>query len=401
MATQALRTVVVVGAQRTPMGTLGGALSSLTAPQLGAVAIAAALKQGGVKPAEVDEIYFGNVLQANVGQAPARQAAVAAGLPPSVVATTINKVCASGMKSVALAAMAIRTGEAEVVVAGGMESMSNAPHMIPAMRFGRKYGDDKIVDAMARDGLRDPWKGSAMGDVGEICAKEEGFSREDQDRYAARSFANALAAQKEGKFKAEICPVEVKTPKGVVKIDADEIKSTSLEKLAQLRPAFNPPKTVTAGNASTINDGAAALVLMSEERARKNGHPILAVVRGWADAETDPEHFTIAPSLAMPKALARAQVTKEQLSAAEVNEAFAVVALANQKRMGIPLEILNKRGGAISLGHPLGASGARILCSLIYTLKDEGGRFGIAGICNGGGGASAMVLEVPSSKSKM
>lgn len=393
--------IAIVGAYRTPIGALGGSLASLTAPQLGSVAIAAALKQSTLQAKEVDEVYFGNVLQANVGQAPARQAALGAGLPASVCCTTINKVCASGMKAVSLGAASIRNGDAEIVIAGGMESMSNAPFLVPDMRFGRKFGDGKILDHMSRDGLRDAYSHKPMGDCGEICAKEEGFSREEQDIYAARSFERALKAQAAGKFKSEIVPVPVKGRAGTVMVDKDEIKPTTLETLKKLKPVFNPPLGVTAGNSSTINDGASALVLMSEERATKQGIPVLAYIRGWADAETDPGHFSIAPALAIPKALKRANVKQSDVDFYEINEAFGVVALANMKRLGLDANKVNVYGGAVSLGHPIGNSGSRILVTLMNVLRQEGGKIGVAGICNGGGGATAIVIELPGAKSKL
>jgi len=393
--------VAIVGAYRTPIGALGGSLASLTAPQLGSIAIAAALKQSTVPAKEVDEVYFGNVLQAGVGQAPARQAALGAGLPPTVCCTTINKVCASGMKAVTLGAASIRNGDAEVVVAGGMESMSNAPFLLPEMRFGRKFGDAKAVDHMGRDGLRDAYTHKPMGDCAEICAKEETFSREEQDAYAARSFDRALKAQASGKFKAEICPVTIKGRAGPVVIDKDEVKATTLETLKKLKPVFNPAVSVTAGSSSTINDGASALVLMSEERAKKRGIPILGIIRGWADAETDPDHFTIAPSFAMPKAMAKAGVKVSDVDFFEINEAFAVVALANMKRLGLDPNKVNVYGGGVSLGHPIGNSGSRIIVTLLNVLNQEGGKIGVAGICNGGGGASSIVIERASTGSKL
>ena len=385
--------IAIVGAARTPVGALGGALSSLTAPQLGSIAIKEALKQAKVNPKDVDEVYFGNVLQAGVGQAPARQAALLAGLPPSVCCTTVNKVCASGMKSVSLAASSILNGDAEIVVAGGMESMSNAPFLLPELRFGKKYGDSKALDSMARDGLRDAYSNKPMGDCGELCAKEDNIPRAVQDAYAARSFERAVKAQATGKFKAEIAPVSIKVRGETKVIDKDEIKPTSLETLQKLRPVFDPPVSVTAGNASTINDGASALVLMSEENAKKLSIPILAIIRGWADAETDPDHFTIAPSLAIPKALKKAKVNPSEVDFYEINEAFSVVAIANAKRLQLDENKVNVYGGAISLGHPLGSSGSRILVTLLNVLNQENGRIGVAGICNGGGGASAIVVE--------
>jgi len=394
------RNVVIVAAQRTPIGSFGGSLASLSAPALGSVAIRAALAQAKLtaRPADVDEVLFGHVVQAGAGQAPARQAALGAGLPPSVICTTVNKVCASGLKAVTQGAQAIRLADANIVVAGGMESMSQAPHLVKDARFGRKYGDGSLLDALANDGLRDAFSGKSMGDFGEVCAAEENFSREQQDRYAAASFERAIKATKDGKFRGEIAPVEITKKGEKIKITNDEIKPTSYETLAKLRPSFNPPKTIHAGNASTINDGASALVLMSEAEAKKRGLEILAHIRGYADAETTPEHFPIAPSLAVPKALERAGIKLDQVDFFEFNEAFAVVALANMKRLGgIPMNKINVYGGAVCLGHPLGSSGSRILVTLLSVLKQEGGRFGVAAICNGGGGATAIVVERPTS----
>ena len=341
---------------------------------------------------------MGNVIGANVGQAPARQAATLAGLPPKVICTKVDKVCASGMKAIALGAAAIRGGDASVVVAGGMESMSNAPHILPGMRFGRKFGDEQVVDAMARDGLRDPFSHKAMGEVGDAYAEKSGWSRQAQDEYAARSFELANKAAKQGKFQREIAPVQVKTGKGMIAVAADDLKSTTLDKLAALKPAFTARGTVTAGNASTINDGAAAVVLMSEEKAKSMGVPILAYLRSWADAELEPDNFPRSPSLAIPKAMQRGGVSVDQVDFFEINEAFSVVALENARLLGVPLPKLNVYGGGVSLGHPLGCSGARIVVTLLSVLAQEGGKVGVAGICNGGGGGSALVVELPSSR---
>lgn len=395
-ATHMTKRVVIVGAKRTPTGSLGGALAATSAPELGAVAIAAALKQANnLDPKLVDEVYFGNVIQAGVGQAPARQAALGAGLPPSVCCTTVNKVCASGLKAVSLAFNSILLGDAQIVVAGGMESMSGAPFLLPEHRFGKKYGDSKVQDALSRDGLQDAYSKQPMGNCGEQCASEEKISRQQQDEYAAQSFARAVQAQKEGKFVGEIAPVQTKK----ALVDKDDIKPTSLEQLAKLRTVFSPPNSVTAGNASTINDGASALVLMSEERAIQLGMPILATVLASADAETDPNHFTIAPSLAIPKALAKCGNPKVDFY--EINEAFSVVALANMQRLNIDPKQINVYGGAVALGHPLGSSGSRILVTLLNVLQREGGKIGVAAICNGGGGATALVVEAYQPKAKL
>jgi len=360
------------------------------------------MAQANLDPSAPDEVLFGQVVQAGTGQAPARQAAIGAGLPPSVICTTINKVCASGLKAVTQGAQAIRLGDANIVVAGGMERMSNLPHLLREVRFGRKYGDGVLLDALANDGLRDAFTHKPMGDCGEICAAEEGFSREQQDRYAASSFERAVKATKDGKFKGEIAPVEISKRGEKVRIENDEVKPTSYDTISKLRPSFNPPKTIHAGNASTINDGASALIMMTEEEAKKRGLEILAYIRGYADAETLPEKFPIAPSLAVPKALEKAGIKLSQVDFFEFNEAFAVVALANMKRLdNIPLNKINVYGGAVALGHPLGSSGSRILVTLLSVLKQEGGRIGVAGICNGGGGATAIVVERPAGSSKL
>jgi len=390
-----MKEVYIVSAVRTPMGSFGGSLSPISATQLGAIAIKGALSRISLDPKEVTEVYMGNVLQANVGQAPARQAAKFAGLPDSVHCTTINKVCASGMKSVMLAAQSIMLGDNDVVVAGGMESMSNVPFYAPNMRWGNKYGDVKMVDGLAKDGLVDVYHNYAMGNAAELCAKECGFSREDQDGYAIQSYKRSADAWAKGKFKDEIVPVEIPQRKGdpLVFAEDEEYKNVKFDKIAGLKPAFVKDGTVTAANASTMNDGAAALVLMSKEKADALGLKPLAKIRSYADAEQAPEWFTTTPAKALPRAVEKAGLKMSDLEYVELNEAFSVVALANVKEMGLDVSKVNVNGGAVSLGHPLGCSGARILVTLIHILKQNNARIGGAAICNGGGGASAMVIE--------
>lgn len=390
-----MKEVYIVSAVRTPMGSFGGSLSPISATQLGAIAIKGALSRISLDPKEVTEVYMGNVLQANVGQAPARQAAKFAGLPDSVHCTTINKVCASGMKSVMLAAQSIMLGDNDVVVAGGMESMSNVPFYAPNMRWGNKYGDVKMVDGLAKDGLVDVYHNYAMGNAAELCAKECGFSREDQDGYAIQSYKRSADAWAKGKFKDEIVPVEIPQRKGdpLVFAEDEEYKNVKFDKIAGLKPAFVKDGTVTAANASTMNDGAAALVLMSKEKADALGLKPLAKIRSYADAEQAPEWFTTTPAKALPRAVEKAGLKMSDLEFVELNEAFSVVALANVKEMGLDVSKVNVNGGAVSLGHPLGCSGARILVTLIHILKQNNARIGGAAICNGGGGASAMVIE--------
>ncbi|HNR48225.1 MAG TPA: acetyl-CoA C-acyltransferase [Bacteroidia bacterium] len=390
-----MKEVYIVSAVRTPMGSFGGSLSPISATQLGAIAIKGALSRISLDPKEVTEVFMGNVLQANVGQAPARQAAKFAGLPDSVHCTTINKVCASGMKSVMLAAQSIMLGDNDVVVAGGMESMSNVPFYAPNMRWGNKYGDVKMVDGLAKDGLVDVYHNYAMGNAAELCAKECGFSREDQDGYAIQSYKRSADAWAKGKFKDEIVPVEIPQRKGdpLVFAEDEEYKNVKFDKIAGLKPAFVKDGTVTAANASTMNDGAAALVLMSKEKADALGLKPLAKIRSYADAEQAPEWFTTTPAKALPRAVEKAGLKMSDLEFVELNEAFSVVALANVKEMGLDVSKVNVNGGAVSLGHPLGCSGARILVTLIHVLKQNNARIGGAAICNGGGGASAMVIE--------
>ena len=387
--------VVVVGLSRTPQGAFQGALASLSAPQLGAIAIQAALVRSGVRPDLVGEVIMGHVLQAGVGQAPARQAALGAGLPKSVPATTINKVCGSGMKAVMNAMQAIRLGDTDVVVAGGMEIMTQAPYLMPAARAGARMGHTQMLDAMIHDGLWDPYKNQHMGNCGELCAREWKFSREEQDTFAIQSFKRAQAAQSAGKFKAEIAPVKIASKKGDILVDADEGPSkVQFDMISALKPAFDKAGSVTAANASTLNDGAAALVLMSASRAAELGLKPLAKLVSYGSFAQEPEWFTTAPAEAMRRAMKSAGWDKSQVDLWEVNEAFAVVAMAAQRELEIPADRLNVWGGGISLGHPIGASGARIIVTLIQALRDGGHQRGVAGICIGGGEATAVCVEV-------
>ncbi len=388
------REVYIVGAKRTPLGSFNGSLSSVPAPKLGAVAIQAALEQAGIDPNSVQEVYMGSVLQAGLGQAPARQAAKFAGIGDHVPATTVNKVCASGMKAVSLAAQGILLGHTDIAVAGGMENMSLVPHYLPQSRTGTKYGEIRMQDGLQLDGLTDVYNQVAMGNCADTCASEYGFTREDQDAYAINSYKRSAQAWADGKFQAEIAPVTIKTRKGEVLFAEDEeYKNVIFDKIPGLRPAFTKEGTVTAANASTMNDGAAALVLVSGEKLAELRLTPLAKLNGFADAEQAPEWFTTTPSKAMPLAAERAGINLEKIDYFEFNEAFSVVALANNKILGLDAEKVNVNGGAVSLGHPLGASGARILVTLIQVLKQNQGQYGGAAICNGGGGASAMVIE--------
>ena len=387
-------TVYIVSAVRTPIGSFGGSLKDVSATQLGAIAINGAIKKAGINPAIVDELYMGCVLQANVGQAPARQACKLSGLPDSVICTTVNKVCASGMKSIALGAAAIALGDADVVVAGGMESMSNVP-FYANIRWGNKYGNMPLVDGISKDGLTDVYDGLAMGNAADMCGKECGISREDQDAFAIESYKRSQAAWNEGKFADEIVPVEIPQKKGdAIVVNKDEEPfNVKFDKIAGLKPAFSKEGTVTAANASTMNDGAAAVILMSKEKADELGIKPLAIILSYADAEQEPKWFTTTPSLAVPKAVAKAGLTLNDISFVELNEAFAVVGIENSKRMKLDASKVNVHGGAVSIGHPLGASGARIVVTLLNILKQNNGKYGAAGICNGGGGAGAMVIE--------
>lgn len=389
-----MREVVIVGAKRTPIGSFGGALATIPAPQLGAIAIKAAMEEAGIKPEMVNEVLMGNVLQAGVGQAPARQAALGAGIPNTVPCTTVNKVCSSGMKAIMQGAQAIMLGDADVVVAGGMENMSSVPHYLHG-RNGVKLGDIKAQDGLLKDGLMDVYQGVHMGNCAELCAGDMKFSREEQDAFAINSYKRAADAWKNGKFSSEVTPVSVPQRKGDPLVVAEDEDYTKVDfaKIPQLRPVFDKEGTVTAANASNINDGAAAVVLMSKEKAEELGIKPLAKISGYADAAQSSEWFTTSPALAVPKAIAKAGLTAGDISYYELNEAFSVVGLANMKLLNIDDSITNVNGGAVSIGHPLGASGARIVITLMNVLKQNQAKYGAAGICNGGGGASAMVIE--------
>lgn len=390
-----MKEVYIVSAVRTPLGSFGGSLASVSATKLGAVAIKGALDRISLNPNEVQEVLMGSVIQANLGQAPARQAAKFAGLPDGVQCTTINKVCASGMKAVMQGAQSIMLGDADVVVAGGMESMSNVPFYAETLRWGNKYGNTTLIDGLAKDGLTDVYHNYPMGTAADMCAKECNISREDQDAFAIESYKRSAAAWAAGKFNDEIVPVEIVGRKGDVTLfsEDEEYKSVNFDKIAGLRPAFTKEGTVTAANASTMNDGAAALVLMSKEKMEALGLTPIAKIRGYADAEQAPEWFTTTPSLALPKAAAKAGLTLVDLEFVELNEAFSVVGIVNTQKMNLDPARVNVNGGAVSLGHPLGCSGARIIVSLIHILKQNNAKIGGAGICNGGGGASAIVVE--------
>lgn len=389
------KSVYIVSAVRTPMGSFQGALSSVPAPQLGATAIKGALEAAQVNPDHIDEVFMGNVLQAGVGQAPARQAAMAAGLGQNVPCTTVNKVCASGMKSIALASQAILSGDADLVVAGGMENMSQVPHYLKG-RNGVKFGNIKVHDGMLLDGLTDVYNATHMGNCAELCAKEKGISREEQDAFAIESYKRASEAWENGKFSSEVVPVSVPQRRGDdVVVDCDEEhQNVKLDKIPALRPAFDREGTVTAANASTLNDGASAVILASEEAVKKHGLKPLARMLATADAAQAPEWFTTAPSLALPRALDKAGLTAADIDLWELNEAFSVVGIANNQALGLDAECVNVHGGAVALGHPLGSSGSRIVVTLIHALRDRNLSKGAAGICNGGGGASALVLEI-------
>ncbi|WP_196828635.1 acetyl-CoA C-acyltransferase [Flavobacterium sp. CG_9.1] len=386
--------VVIVSAVRTPIGSFMGGLSTVTAPRLGAIAIKGALDKIKLDPNLVDEVFMGNVVQAGVGQAPARQAAIFAGLPNTVACTTINKVCASGMKAVMLGAQAIQCGDAEIVVAGGMENMSLIPHYMH-LRNGTKFGPATMIDGMQRDGLSDAYDNNAMGVCADLCASEYNYTREDQDNAAIQSYERSAKAWKEGKFDNEVVPVSVPQRKGdpiIVSID-EEFTNVKIDKIPSLNPAFTKEGTVTAANSSTINDGAAAVILMSEEKALALGLKPLAYIKGYADAAQEPKWFTTSPSKAIPKALAKVGIAIGDVDYFEFNEAFAVVGLANSKILGLDSSKVNVNGGAVSLGHPLGCSGVRIIVTLLNVLEQNNGSIGAAAICNGGGGASAVVIE--------
>ena len=387
--------VYIVSAVRTPIGSFGGSLKDISATKLGATAIQAAVERAGIKGSDVDEVLMGCVLQANLGQAPARQAAKFAGLPDSVICTTVNKVCASGMKAIAQGAQAILLGDASVVVAGGMENMSSVPFYAGAMRWGNKYGDTTLSDGLAKDGLTDVYHQYAMGNAAELCASKYNFTREDQDAFAVASYTKSRAAWEAGAFDAEIVPVPIPQRNGepILFAKDEEPFNVKFEKIPGLKPAFIKDGTITAANASTMNDGAAAVVLMSQEKAEALGIKPIAILKSYADAEQAPEWFTTAPALAVPKAVEKAGITTADLDCIELNEAFSVVGLANTQIMQLDPTKVNIKGGAVSMGHPLGCSGARIVVTLIHALKDKSGKYGAAGICNGGGGATAVVIE--------
>lgn len=386
--------IVIVSAVRTPIGSFMGSLSTVPATQLGAIAIKGALEKINLNPKLVDEVYMGNVVQAGVGQAPARQAAIFAGLPDSVICTTVNKVCASGMKSIMFGAQAILAGDAEIVVAGGMENMSLIPHYVH-LRNGVKFGPTSLVDGMQKDGLVDAYDQNAMGVSADLCASEHKISREEQDAFAIQSYERSAAASNSGKFDTEIVPVTIPQRKGdpIVVSKDEEFSNVKIDKIPSLNPVFTKDGTVTAANASTINDGAAALILMSEEKAISLGLKPLAFIKSYADAAQEPKWFTTAPAKALPKALDKAGISLEDVDYFEFNEAFSVVGLANAKILGLSNDKLNVNGGAVSLGHPLGCSGARIVVTLLNVLEQNNAKIGAAAICNGGGGASAIVIE--------
>jgi acetyl-CoA C-acetyltransferase len=386
--------VFIVSAVRTPIGAFMGGLSTIPAPQLGAVAIKAALERSGLKAEQIDEVFMGNVLQAGVGQAPARQAALGAGLPNTVPCTTVNKVCASGMKAIMLGAQTILAGDNEIIVAGGMENMSQTPHYIDG-RNGVKFGNITMLDGITKDGLLDVYSKVPMGTCAELCAKEYNLTREDQDNFAINSYQRSAEAWKAGRFSDEVVPVSVPQRKGdpIVISEDEEYKNVFLDKIAGLRPAFDKDGTITAANASTLNDGASALILASAEAVAKYGLKPIAKIVSYADAAQAPEWFTTAPSKAIPIALKKANLTTADVDFWELNEAFAVVGLANTQILGLDPAKVDVNGGAVSLGHPLGNSGSRIIVTLINVLKQNNAKIGGAGICNGGGGASAMIIE--------
>lgn len=388
------KNVVIVAAARTPIGSFMGSLSSLTAVQLGTIAIKGALQKINLKPELVQEVLMGNVVQAGLGQAPARQAALGAGIPDTVPCTTVNKVCASGMKTVIQAAQAIKAGDADIIVAGGMESMSNIPHYAH-LRKGHKFGPMTMEDGMQKDGLFDAFDKNAMGVCADLCATEYEFSREDQDAFAIQSYKRSEKAWKEGRFSNEVVPVEVAQRKGdpIIVDEDEEFKNVFIKKIPSLRPAFSKDGTVTAANASTINDGAGAVVLMSEEKANELGLKPLAYIKSYADAAQEPKWFTTTPAKALPLAINKAGISQDDIDYYELNEAFSVVGLANMKILGLTDENVNINGGAVSLGHPLGCSGVRIIITLINVMEQNNGKIGAAAICNGGGGASAMIIE--------
>ena len=390
-----MKDVVIVSAVRTPIGSFGGALSGISAPKLGATAISAAIKKAGIQPKDVEEVLMGNVLQAGIGQAPARQAAIYAGISENVPCTTINKVCSSGMKAIMMATQSIKAGDADIIVAGGMENMSTVPHYLQNSRNGTKLGNMPLVDGLVLDGLTDVYNEQHMGVCAELCASEHQISREEQDAFALESYRRSAAAWEAGKYKSEVVPVHVPQRRGDdLIIDTDEdFSKVRHDKVPSLRPVFKKDGTITAANASNINDGACALVIMSAEKAAEMQLSPLAKITGYADAAHEPEWFTTAPAKALPKALEKAGINLNQVDYFEFNEAFSVVGLANMKILGLDSSKVNVNGGAVSLGHPLGASGARIVNTLLSVLDQNNGKVGAAAICNGGGGASALVIE--------
>ena len=391
-----MREVVIVSAVRTPMGSFGGSLSSVSATKLAATAIKGAVEKAGIKSEMVQEVFMGNVLQANIGQAPARQAAKFAGLSNTVPCTTVNKVCSSGMKSIMLATQTIKAGDNDIVIAGGMENMSAVPHYLDKGRNGQKLGDMKLIDGLIKDGLTDVYNKVHMGNCAEICAKDMNITREEQDAFAIESYTRSAKSWEEGRFNNEIVPVSVPQRRGedLIVSEDEEYKNVKMDKIPALRAVFEKDGTITAANASTLNDGASALIIMSSEKADELGIKPLAKIISYADAAQEPEWFTTAPAKALPIALGKANMELSDIDYFELNEAFSVVGLANMKILGLSPDKVNVNGGAVSLGHPLGSSGSRIIVTLINVLKQNGGKVGAAGICNGGGGASAMVIEL-------
>lgn len=391
-----MKEVYIISAVRTPIGSFGGSFAGISATKLGAAAIKGALAKAGLDGKEVQEVYMGSVLQANLGQAPARQAALFAGLPNTVACTTVNKVCASGMKAIILGAQSILCGDADVVVAGGMENMSQVPFYSENMRWGNKYGNVTMIDGLAKDGLLDVYNNYPMGNASDLCARECTITREEQDAFAIESYKRSQAAWAAGKFNEEIVPVEIPQRKGdpILMKEDEEYKNVRFEKIPELKAAFTKDGSATAANSSTMNDGAAALVLMSKEKAEKLGLKPIAILKGYADAAHAPEWFTTAPSLAVPKAVSKAGLTLGDINYFELNEAFSTVGIVNIRKMKLDANKVNVNGGAVSLGHPLGCSGARIIVTLIHVLKQNKAKYGAAGICNGGGGASAVVVEL-------
>ncbi len=390
-----MKEVYIVSAVRTPIGSFGGSLSKVSATKLGAVAIKSAIEKANINADVIDEVFMGNVVSANLGQAPARQASIFAGIPNTVPCTTINKVCSSGMKSIMFGAQTIMLGDNDTVVVGGMENMSSVPYYSDSLRTGNKLGDQKLIDGLIKDGLWEVYNNYHMGNAAELCAEEFKISREEQDRYAVQSYQRSAKATEEGKFKDEIAPVEIKTRKGTVIVDTDEeYKNVKFDKVPNLRPVFVKDGTVTAANASTINDGASALILMSKEKVEELGVKPIAKIIGYADAAHEPEWFTTAPVKAIPKAIKKAGLTADDIDYYEINEAFSVVALAAIKELKLDEAKVNVNGGGVSLGHPLGSSGSRIAVTLINVLKQNNAKKGVAALCNGGGGASSVVIEL-------